>query len=154
MQIVEEVEGNNCYLSPVRAFRRAFTPSPTEEQKLSTETSPRSGGPRSALIRFSTVSHLRERNQLGICISLANELHWLLAVGSALAASHSQRCDSKLSQHCSVLSSPAYLYLIMSLARRLRRWWLVGSHRFLFADAEPGPREILFLARHLSRIWR
>lgn len=75
MQIVEDVEENNCYLSPVRSFRAAFIPSPTEEQKLSTETSPRLGDTQNALIRFNTHFHLRECNQLCICISLANELH-------------------------------------------------------------------------------
>lgn len=75
MQIVKEVEGNNCCLSPVQGFRTAFIPSPAEEQKLSAETSPRLGDTQSTLIRFNTLSHLRECNQLGICISLANELH-------------------------------------------------------------------------------
>lgn len=78
MQVLEEVEGNNCYISPVQGFRTAFIPSPAVEQKLNAETSPRLGDTQNALIRFNTLSHLREGNQLCICISLANEPHWLL----------------------------------------------------------------------------
>lgn len=78
MQVLEEVEGNNNYISPVQGFRTAFIPSPAVEQKLNAETSPRLGDTQNALIRFNTLSHLREGNQLCICISLANEPHWLL----------------------------------------------------------------------------
>lgn len=142
-------------LSPVQGFSTAFIPSPAEEQKLSTETSPCLGDTQSTLIRFNTLSHLRKCNQFCICIALANELHCLLKLGFALMSFLMSPCRaSKLSQRCSMLSSTMYLHLIMNLARRLQCWWLAGSHSLLFWDAEFGAVQDLVLAKCLSWIYR